>query len=261
MASKPIATKKFGRSNRQVTVIGLGGEGVLRTYGRAGEARSVIQTAITEGICYFDSARVYSDSEVYYGSVWQEQPADRNRMFQASKSASRRREDAEKDLDATLDRIQTGFLDLWQIHDLRTEQDFATVGGPGGALETFSEAKAAGRIGAIGVTGHHDPNILTRAVQEWPVDAVMMPVNPAEAVLGGVFDFDPPCCKRKRDRRYRDEDFGRRQLSSIQQRRNTGIADSIRPFKGHYGCHRGLRHPRRGAHAFGHGPGIRTLVF
>ena len=42
----------------------------------------------------------------------------------------------------------------------------------------------SGKVLRIGVTGHHDPDVLSRAVSEWPVDAVMMPVNPAEAVLG-----------------------------------------------------------------------------
>jgi predicted aldo/keto reductase-like oxidoreductase len=197
MEIKPIVSRDFGRSNRRVTVVGLGGEGVLRTYDRAKEARNVIQTAIAEGFSYYDSARVYSDSEVYYGSIWHEQPADRNRIFQASKSASRRRGDALRDLDGSLERLQAGFLDLWQIHDLRTEQDFNTIAGPGGALEAFTEAKANGRIGFIGVTGHHDPNILTRAVREWPVDAVMMPVNPSEAILGGFLTSTLPAAKEK----------------------------------------------------------------
>ena len=169
MGKKPIVTRNFGLSNRPVTIVGLGGEGVLRTYGRSQEARNVIQSALVEGISYFDSARVYSDSEVYYGSVWQERPTDRNRIFQASKSASRTRESALNDLAESLERLQTDHLDLWQIHDVRTEQDFNTIAGPGGALEAFVEAKAAGRVGLIGVTGHHDPGILTRAVQAWPV--------------------------------------------------------------------------------------------
>ena len=59
------------------------------------------------------------------------------------------------------------------------------IGGPGGALEAFVEAKASGRVRFIGVTGHREPEILARAVEDWPVDAVMMPVNPVEGVLGG----------------------------------------------------------------------------
>lgn len=174
----PAVLETYGR-------IGLGGEGVLRTYGQTVQALKVIKTAIGCGITYFDSARVYADSEVYYGSIWREPSTQRAAIFQASKSASRDRKGALADLEETLTRLETDYLDLWQIHDVRTKGDFKTISNSGGALEAFVEAKSSGKVRYIGVTGHHDPAILTRAVNDWPVDSVMMPVNPAEAVLGG----------------------------------------------------------------------------
>ncbi len=185
MVNDSIATRTFGQTGQQVTVVGLGGEGILRTYGKPYEAREVIREAIGQGITYFDSAHVYADSEGYYGSVWSELPDVRQRIFQASKSASRDRKGALADLEKTLQRMGTRYLDLWQIHDVRTEADLQAIAGPGGALEAFAEAKSSGKVRFIGVTGHHDPGILTRAVAEWPVDAVMLPVNPVEEVVGG----------------------------------------------------------------------------
>lgn len=192
-----MKTVSFGRQQRQVTVVGLGGEGVLRTYGRESEARSVIRQAVEQGITYFDSARVYSDSEVYYGSVWQEDPALRQSIFQTSKSASRTRSGAMADLEDTLKRLQTSYLDLWQIHDVRSEDDLLAISRPGGALEAFVEAKKSGVVRNIGVTGHHDPQVLTRAVQEWPVDAVLLPVNPVEELLGGFLTLTLPAARKK----------------------------------------------------------------
>ena len=177
--------------------VGLGGEGILRTFGRTSEARDVILEAVEQGITYFDSAHVYADSELYYGSVWQERPQIRSRIFQASKSASRDKEMASKDLDRTLQRMETAHLDLWQIHDVRTPQDMDAISSPGGALEAFLEAKASGKVRFIGVTGHHDPQILRQAVETWPVDAVMMPVNPVEAVLGGFLTQTLPAAREK----------------------------------------------------------------
>ncbi len=177
-----IIEKPFGNI-RNVTCVGLGGEGVLRTYGRVNEAEKVISETISQKITYFDCARVYADSERYYGAVWGKNPQLRKSIFQASKSASRDRSGALKDLGETLERLQTSYLDLWQIHDVRTQEDIRMISGPGGALEAFLEAKDSGKVKAIGVTGHHDPRILTQAVLEWPVDSVMIPVNPVEAVL------------------------------------------------------------------------------
>jgi aryl-alcohol dehydrogenase-like predicted oxidoreductase len=186
----PAVLEKYGR-------VGLGGEGVLRTHGRTKEARDVICEAIAQGIGYFDSAHVYADSELYYGSVWRDSPEARSRVFQASKSASRDNAGALKDLESTLERMETDYLDLWQIHDVRTLQDVEAISGPNGALEAFMEARASGKVRYIGVTGHHDPGILAQAVEAWPVDAVMMPVNPVEAVLGGFLTETLPAAKRK----------------------------------------------------------------
>ena len=182
MDERKIPENDFGKY-RKVTRVGLGGEGVLRTRDRAGDAEEVIGEAIAQKITYFDSARVYADSELYYGEIWGRKPEERAKIFQASKSASRDREGALKDLRETLERLNTDYLDLWQIHDVRTSEDIRAISGRGGALEAFVEARDSGRVRAIGVTGHHDPEILARAVRQWPVDSVMMPVNPVEGVL------------------------------------------------------------------------------
>jgi predicted aldo/keto reductase-like oxidoreductase len=86
---------------------------------------------------------------------------------------------------------------LWQIHDVRTRADLDEISGPGGALEAFVEARQSGKAKNIGVTGHHDPRVLEEAVRDWPVDSVMMPVNPVEAVLGGFLDRTLPAARRK----------------------------------------------------------------
>ena len=197
MHSKPIPTVLFGATGQTVTRVGLGGEGVLRTNDRGAEAGEVIHAALAAGIGYFDSARVYADSEVYYGSIWGADPAARRTVFQASKSAVRGKAGALAELNQTLTRLQTDYLDLWQIHDVRTPQDLAMIGGPGGALEAFVEAKASGRVRFIGVTGHREPEILTRAVDDWPVDAVMMPVNPVEGILGGFLTSTLHAARKK----------------------------------------------------------------
>jgi predicted aldo/keto reductase-like oxidoreductase len=185
---RPIPEKPFGGSGRSVTMVGLGGEGVLRTFGREQESRAVIEEALSQGISYFDSARAYSDSENYYGMVWHDRPKTRMQIFQTSKSAMRSKKDALADLDQTLKNLKIDHLDLWQIHDVRTQDDLRAISARGGALEAFVQAKAQGKARLIGVTGHHDPDILTRAVTDWPVDSVLLPVNPVEGVLGGFLD-------------------------------------------------------------------------
>jgi len=184
-----LPARRFGGTGIEVSITGLGGEGILRTHGHDDDARKVIREAIDQSITYFDCAHAYAGSEGYYGLIWPNQPEDRARVFQASKSAERSRRGALAELEQTLRNMSIDHLDLWQIHDLRTEEDFRTISGSGGALEAFLEARENGKARFIGVTGHHDPAILTRAIREWPVDSVMMPINPVEAALGGFMDM------------------------------------------------------------------------
>lgn len=197
MSTNTLTINNLTETGSKITMVGLGGEGVLRTHMKMTQAREVIQMAVKQGITYFDSARVYADSEVYYGSVWRELSETRREIFQASKSASRDKAGALSDLEETLERLETDYLDLWQIHDVRTENDLKAISAPGGALEGFLDAKSSETVRFIGVTGHHDPAILTKAVQEWPVDAVMMPVNPVEGILGGFLTSTLPAAREK----------------------------------------------------------------
>jgi aryl-alcohol dehydrogenase-like predicted oxidoreductase len=86
---------------------------------------------------------------------------------------------------------------IWQIHDIRDQKDLDLISEKGGALEAFREAKDLGLVRHIGVTGHHDPQILTQAVQMWPVDAVLMPVNPVEEIIGGFLTHTLEAARKK----------------------------------------------------------------
>ena len=70
---KPIPKRRLGRTGVEVSILGLGGEGVLRTVGREQEADTLINTAIDLGINYMESARAYAGSEAYYGLALREE--------------------------------------------------------------------------------------------------------------------------------------------------------------------------------------------
>ncbi len=175
-----LPQRVLGNTGVNVTILGLGGEGVLRTFGYEGEAQAMVEAALEAGINYFESARAYSGSEVYLGNSLK---GHRDRIFLTSKSHGRTRKEAEDHLAATLHNLQTDHLDLWQVHDVRTKQDLEILAGPGGALKVFRWAKEEGYARFIGVTGHHDPDILRQALDLYDFDTVLLPVNPAEPRL------------------------------------------------------------------------------
>jgi aryl-alcohol dehydrogenase-like predicted oxidoreductase len=176
-ANMSIPTRPLGNTGVDVTIFGLGGEGVLRTHGRTQEARAVIQKAIDLGVNYFDCARAYAGSEEYYGATLNGQ---RKNIFLTSKAFERSRQGAMAQLDETLRNMKTDYLDLWQKHDMRDMRELDMVSGGKGALEAFRSAKEQGKARFLGVTGHHDPEVLSAFVDLFPFDTVLMPVNPTE---------------------------------------------------------------------------------
>jgi aryl-alcohol dehydrogenase-like predicted oxidoreductase len=172
-----IPRRTLGRTGAGVSVLGLGGEGVLRTTGYDDEAYALINSAIDLGINYCESARAYAGSESYYGKALGERRAG---VFLTSKSHARDRRGARAHLQETLKNMKTDHLDLWQVHDVRTDEDIREIFGPGGAIEAFVEAKEKGMTRFIGVTGHHDPQVLRRCIELFPFDTVLLPVNPGE---------------------------------------------------------------------------------
>ncbi len=172
-----LPQRVLGSTEVQVTILGLGGEGVLRTFGYDREAQAMIAAALEAGITYFETARAYSGSEVYLGKALK---GRREGIFLTSKSHGRTREEAEDHLALTLRNLQTDHLDLWQVHDVRTKSDLDALSAPGGGLEAFRWAKEEGYARFIGVTGHHDPDILRQALDLYDFDTVLLPVNPAE---------------------------------------------------------------------------------
>lgn len=190
-----IATRPLGHTGRTPTILGLGGEGILRTFGYERQAADVIDAALEEGLTYFDSARAYAGSEGYYGAALGKR---RDRIFLTSKAHDRDKRGALAMLDQSLRTMRVDHLDLWQLHDVRTWDEIDAIGAPGGTYEAFDEAKRAGKTRFIGVTGHHDTAVLRAAIERFAFDTVLLPVNPAEASVGSfVHEVVPEANRRE----------------------------------------------------------------
>ena len=110
-----------------------------------------IQEALDAGINHFDVAASYGDAELRLGP-WM--PRIRDRIFLATKTGQRDRESAWREINASLERLQTDRVDLLQLHAVGDlgELDLAT--GADGALEAAMRAQDEGLVGAVGITGH-----------------------------------------------------------------------------------------------------------
>lgn len=136
--------------------------------------------ALRGGVRYCDTAPAYDDSQSYYGEAFKKLQGARDGVFLASKTHERTRTGALALLGGSLRKLGTDRLDLWQMHDLRTKGDLDAMFARGGAIEAAEEAKQAGKVRFIGLTGHHDPAILLAAMARYAFDCVLLPINPAD---------------------------------------------------------------------------------
>jgi aryl-alcohol dehydrogenase-like predicted oxidoreductase len=162
----------------------LGHESSVLIYGAAAlsdvsqdVADASVQEALDGGINHFDVAASYGDAELRLGP-WM--PQIRDRIFLATKTGRRDRESAWREINASLERLQTERVDLLQLHGIGDfgELDLAT--GPDGALEAAVRALDEGLVGAVGVTGHGSRAAQTHleALRRYPFATVLTPLNP-----------------------------------------------------------------------------------
>ena len=173
-----VPRRTFGKTGEKVSLVGqAGGRFPLCTFE---QAKAITRRAYELGLNYFDNAHAYWDgrSEVVYGEAL----ADvRKEVFLTTKSTQRTRKGAEEDLHKSLKALKTDYLDLWQIHSVKADEDLKAIFAPGGAIEAFEAAKKAGKCRFIGFTGHDDPDAHLEMLRLYKdFDTILMPLNPAD---------------------------------------------------------------------------------
>lgn len=93
--------------------------------------------------------------------------------------------------------MKTDYLDPWQVHDVRTEEDVQEIFSAQGALAAFVEAREKGLVRFIGITGHHDPDILKQCLEKFNFDTVLLPINPAEPHYLSFIETVLPLARKK----------------------------------------------------------------
>lgn len=174
-----LPKKVLGKTGINLPILGLGGAGQtpLSQTGAEKESVEMIQQAWNLGIRYFDTAASYGPSEDYLGKVL---PQYRSQIFLASKAAKRDRDGAWRELERSLKRLNTDYLDLWQLHHVSFTDEIETIFSSNGAIKAMEEAKAQGIIKFTGITGHHEPQIIIEGLNRYPFDTTLIPINAAD---------------------------------------------------------------------------------
>lgn len=176
LADAPMPMATLGKSGLEVSRFCLGGFHMAKS----GEANAVkiIHRAIDLGVTFLDSAHKYHDglSDQFYGVALQ--GGLRKKVLLMSKAQHRTAKEATQQLDETLRRMKTDYLDLWQCHEVSRHDEVDRIFGPGGSLEAFVKAKRDGKVRHIGFTGHHDYTVHQRLLDGFDGwETVQHPVN------------------------------------------------------------------------------------
>lgn len=163
----------LGKTGLKISRMGFGGIPIQKT--SAEETKTLIRFLMEQGVNYIDTARGYTVSEAYLGYALE---GVRDRFVIATKSMARTKEAMEKDISISMNNLRTDYIDLYQVHN-PTAKDLEQVLAPGGALEALCEAKAAGKIGHIGIT-LHAVELFEQAVEMDWVETIMFPYNIVE---------------------------------------------------------------------------------
>ncbi len=165
--------RTLGKTGLRISRLGFGGIPIQRI--DAESAAKLMRELLDAGINYIDTARGYTVSEEYIGLGLE---GIRDQFVLATKAMSRDRAGMEKEIATSLKNLRTEYIDLYQIHN-PTPADLEKVCAPGGALEALQAAKAAGKIGHLGVTAHTTAVFEMALALPW-VETIMFPYNIVE---------------------------------------------------------------------------------
>ena len=163
----------LGKTGLKISRLGFGGIPIQKI--DAEGTKVLMHQMKAAGVNYIDTARGYTVSEEYLGYALE---GIREDFIIATKSMARTKETMAADIDISLKNLRTNYIDLYQVHNPNPEQ-LEQVMAPGGALEALLEAKAAGKIGHIGLTAHSLDVFKTALELDW-VETFMFPYNIVE---------------------------------------------------------------------------------
>ena len=178
--------RTLGKTGEKVSAIGMGGFHIGQPKLSDEESVRLVRAAIDGGITFMDNSWDYNqgNSEVRMGKALKD--GYRQRVFLMTKLDGRTKQEAAKQIDESLKRLQTDHVDLIQHHEVIRFDDPDRIFAEDGAMEATLEAKKAGKVRYIGFTGHKDPHVHlymleVAARNNFHFDTVQMPLNVMDA--------------------------------------------------------------------------------
>jgi uncharacterized protein len=168
-----VEQRTFGRTGEKFGILGFGAQRIVDSHGCSEkEAIETVNYALDNGIRYFDTAWIYSrgQSERRLGKVARRR---RKEMWIATKVWARSRDEARRQLEESLRRLQTDYVDEWRMHHVWSLEELDKITAPKGALEAAVRARDEGLVRYISISGHTNPRVQIDALARFPFDSIL----------------------------------------------------------------------------------------
>ncbi|TVR29807.1 MAG: aldo/keto reductase [Spirochaetaceae bacterium] len=187
-----VPRRRLGATGEEVSIIGLGGAiAVARERERAAE---IVDRALDLGINYIDTAAQYGPSEANIGSVMRHR---RGQAFLAGKSHNRSYDGTMRLFERSLSRLQTDYLDLYQLHAIDSQEALDEVSADNGALAAMRSLKEQKAVRYLGITSHKNARFFGQVLERYPFDCVLLALNCADRHYDSMIEHALPAARAR----------------------------------------------------------------
>ena len=174
---------KLGKTNLYVNKIGFGGIPIQRVC--QSDVNEIILALLKEGINFIDTARGYTVSEAFLGEALK---GVRDKFIIATKSMARDYNSMKEDILKSLENLKTDYIDIYQLHNVKSEEEYRRIMQNDGAYKALLEAKDEGKIHYIGITSHNLDFLESKIdLEDFPFSTIQVPYNIVEEKAESLF--------------------------------------------------------------------------
>jgi predicted aldo/keto reductase-like oxidoreductase len=176
--AKGLPTRMLGGTGIKVPLIGVGTGSRFCVVKDEDKALEMLTYALEHGLYYWDTAHSYGNDEVIsekrLGKIVKHR---RSEIFLATKVEGREPDEAKRNIEESLSRLQTDYVDLLQIHSVESVEDVEFITKKGGVLEVVRGMREQGVARHIGFTGHRSAEAMALAARQYDFDTMLIALN------------------------------------------------------------------------------------
>lgn len=191
---RAIPKRLLGKTGLEVTILGLGCVAIGYGQHTIEEGAEIVEACIDGGINYIDCASTYGDAEEKVGEVMRHR---RKEIILTTKTLERSKENSWREINRSMERLKTSYVDLLQIHAINSLDDLESVTAKDGVLASVLRAKDEGMCKHIGITGHTRPEVIKEALNRFPFETVLIPLSSTDKLLNDFGDVLFPIAPAK----------------------------------------------------------------